>query len=560
MLTMGATRRPLPVLDDENRAFWTAGADGVLRFASCNACGALLHPVQPVCRYCRSEDIGERAVQPTGVVIGVSVNHHPWNPTFPTPYVMATVAIDADPRVRVLTNLVDVSEDEVRVGMHVRARFEPLEDVWVPLFAPSGQPDAPLPDDETPPDDHRRWVRPMVGTFKAEEHAAITGVGMSQIGRRLMRSPLSLAVEAVKNAVADAGLELSDIDGITTYPGGSAAGGFSEGGVSALEEALGLRPTWYNGAGELPAPSGMVVNAMLAVASGLCRHVVCMRTMWEATLAANQRAAAPAMAGAPSADEPRPRTSSSNSVYGWFSAANSLGMLASNHFARYGTTRETLGWIALNQRKNAARNPLAIYRDPMTMDDYLSARMISTPLGLYDCDVPCDASVAIVISHIDSANDLRHDPVLFEAVGTQMTERVTWEQSTSTHEPQVFGPAAHLWSRTDLRPSDIDVGMLYDGFTFNCVSWLESLGLCGIGEAKDFLDGGRNIDLHDGVFALNPHGGQLSAGRTHGLGLVHEAVLQLRGEAGERQRRDARVAVTTSGGLSPGGCMLLRRP
>ena len=193
------------------------------------------------------------------------------------------------------------------------------------------------------------------------------------------------------------------------------------------------------------------------------------------------------------------------------------------------------------------------------MDEYLHARMISTPFGLYDCDVPADASVAVVVSHIDTVADLAQHPVLVEAVGTQMTERIAWEQSTMTHEPQVLGPSAHLWSRTDLRPDDVDVALLYDGFTFNCLSWIEGLGLCGIGEAKDFLAGGKNIALDGGIFALNPHGGQLSAGRTHGMGFVHEAVVQLRHAGGARQRHGAEVAVISSGGLTPAGAILLRR-
>jgi acetyl-CoA acetyltransferase len=132
-----------------------------------------------------------------------------------------------------------------------------------------------------------------------------------------------------------------------------------------------------------------------------------------------------------------------------------------------------------------------------------------------------------------------------------------WDQSTSTHEPQVFGPAAHMWTRTDLRPDDVDVALLYDGFSFNCLSWIEGLGFCGVGEAKDFLDGGKNIAL-DGTLPLNTHGGQLSHGRTHGMGLVHEAVTQLRREAGDRQVQGARVAVVSSGGLTPSGVLLLR--
>jgi hypothetical protein len=193
----------------------------------------------------------------------------------------------------------------------------------------------------------------------------------------------------------------------------------------------------------------------------------------------------------------------------------------------------------------------------MTMDDYLSARAVTTPFGLYDCDVPCDGSVAVIVSAVDAARDLAKPPVLVEAVGTQIMERLEWDQSSLTHEPQVLGQSAHLWTRTSLRPSDVDVAQLYDGFTFNCLSWIEGLGFCGIGEAKDFLDGGKNI-ARDGLLPLNTHGGQLSHGRTHGLGLVHEAVTQVRGEAGARQVDGARVAVTSTGGLTPSGVILLR--
>jgi acetyl-CoA acetyltransferase len=216
-----------------------------------------------------------------------------------------------------------------------------------------------------------------------------------------------------------------------------------------------------------------------------------------------------------------------------------------------------LGWIALNARANAARNPNAIYRDPMTMDDYLGARMITTPFGLYDCDVPCDGAIAVVISAVEAAADAPR-PVRVEAVGTQITEFVSWDQGTVTHEPMVFGPAAHLWSRTDLKPADVDVAELYDGFTFNCVSWLEALGFCGRGEAPAFLDGGERIAL-GGSLPLNTHGGQLSAGRTQGFGFLHEAVVQLRGDGGERQVRGAEVAVVSTGGGLPGGALLLTR-
>ena len=557
---MEGVDRPLPVLDDESRPYWEAGERGELSFVECNGCRALLHPPPPVCRYCRSGDLGRRSVPGDGLVIGFSVNHQPWDPRFPPPYCVATVALDADPRVRVTTNIVDVEIDDLRVGMRVRPRFEHLEDAWIPLYVPSGEPDAPLPDDEIPPAEHRRWVRPMARPDKFEDRVAITGIGMSDIGRRLMRPALSLTVDAVRAAIADAGLEMADIDGLSTYPGsGVSMGGFGEGGVSALEDALGIRPTWYNGGGETFGPAGSVIAAMLAVAAGLARHVVCFRTVWQATFAAQMRStgnagATPYGMGARNAG----RVPGYNGPYGEGSAAITLAVRASNHFARYGTTRETLGWIAVTQRANAALNPAAIYRDPMTMDDYLSARMIATPFGLYDCDVPADAAVAVVVSAVEAAADRPHPPVFVEAVGTQMTERITWDQSTMTHEPHSLGPSAHLWSRTTLTADDVDVALLYDGFSFNCLSWLEGLGFCGIGEAKVFLAGGHYVARDGGVVALNPHGGQLSAGRTHGMGFVHEAVVQLRGDAGARQVPGSNVAVVTSGGLTPAGVILLR--
>ena len=389
----------------------------------------------------------------------------------------------------------------------------------------------------------------MPAQEKFEDKVALTGIGMSRIGRRLMADPLALTLEACRAAVADAGLELGDIDGLSTYPGAGALGPFTEGGVTAVESALGLRPTWYNGGTETFGPGGSLIAAMLAVAGGLARHVLCFRTIWESTYAE--------LAKAGRIGPPAGIADPWLAPYGAVSAAHTLAQTAQRHFHRYGTGRETLGWIALNQRANAALNPTAVYRDPLTRDDYLGARAITTPFGLYDCDVPCDGAVAVIVSARETARDLARPPVLVEAVGTQLVERLEWDQSTPTHEPQVLGQAAHLWSRTDLRPGDVDVAELYDGFTFNCLSWIEALGFCGIGEAKDFLQGGTNI-ARDGVLPLNTHGGQLSHGRTHGMGLIHEAIVQLRGDAGPRQVADARVAVASSGGLTPSGVLLLR--
>ena len=480
-------------------------------------------------------------------VVGFTLNQHPWLPGFDLelPYAIAVVAVAEDPTVRLTTNVIGCDPDEVHVGQAVQVRFEEHEDVWLPLFEPTGEDD---PVDRVP-EPQRPTVRAPLTDDRYEHRVVLSGVGRSDIGRRLMRDPLDLATDACLAAIADAGLTPDDIDGLSTYPGGLGMG-MSEGGVTAVEEALRLHPTWINGGGELPGPGGSVVAAMLAVAAGLCRHVLCFRTVWESTYAS--------LGLHPGGGSRISDFRQWSAPYGAMSAANWIGVNANQYFHRYGATREMLGWIAINGRTNAGRNPAAIYRDPMTMADYLSARSITTPFGLYDCDVPCDASIAVIVSDADVADDLPHPAVRVEAVGTQITERISWDQDTITHEPQVIGPSTHVWTRTDLRPDDVDLALVYDGFTFNAISWLEALGFCDFGEAQDWLDGGKRIALN-GDLPVNPHGGQLSEGRTHGYGFLYEAITQLRHDAGERQVADAQTAVVTSGGGTPSSVLLLRR-
>jgi acetyl-CoA acetyltransferase/uncharacterized OB-fold protein len=537
--------RPLPQLTPTNEWFWTSGRDGQLRIQRCDDCHTYVHPPVPICPVCRSRSWSPTAVSGRATVIGYTVNRQQWLPGFEPPYAIAIVALAEDPNVRLTTNIVGCDPDDVHVGQAVQVRFEHEEDAWLPLFEPTGEPDDP----QRIAEPERPTPRAPVSDGRFEHRAILSGVGRSAIGRRLMRDPLSLTVDACLAAVADAGLTLDDIDGLSTYPGAlGGTMGIGEGGVTAVEEALRLHPTWANGGGELPGPGGSVIAAMLAVASGLCRHVLCFRTVWESTFATLGLGSLDSRVSGPLYEWRAP--------FGAMSAANWIGMNANHYMHRYGASRELLGWIALNGRANAARNPAAIYRDPMTMDDYLSARPISSPFGLYDCDVPCDASVAVVVSDASVAPDLPQPAVRVEAVGTQIAERVSWDQDTVTHEPQVLGQSAHLWSRTSMRPADVDVALVYDGFTFNAVSWIEALGFCGLGEAMDWLDKGRRIAL-DGDVPVNPHGGQLSEGRTHGFGFIYEAVMQLRHDAGARQVADAETALVTSGGGTPSGVMLL---
>jgi acetyl-CoA acetyltransferase/uncharacterized OB-fold protein len=520
----------------------------------CADCARRFHPPGPICPSCRSRNVALAPTDGRAVVVAVSVNHQTWWPTFPPPYVVAVVALAEDDRARLTTNIVGCDPDDVRIGMRVRVRFEQHPDnprVWLPLFEPDPDDpsDGPLPE----PREVRSALRPMASPQKYEDRVALTGIGQSTVGRRLMVDPMSLTVDACLAAVADAGLELDDVDGLSTYPGVSPYPGMTEGGIIAIEEALQVRPNWVNGGADVPGQIGSITAGMLAVAAGLCRHVLCVRTVWEASHAALVR----------SGDFPPPITAAGGMLefrfpFGAISAAQWIGLHASHYMHRYGVGREMLAAVAVTERAGAARNPEALYREPMSFEDYYAARMVSTPFGLYDCDVPCDGAVAVIVSAHDTAKDLAKPPVLVEAVGTAVLERLSWDQDTIELMPQTKGPSAHMWSRTDLTPSDVDLALLYDGFTFNVVSWLESLGFCGPGEATDFLAGGKTIAL-DGELPLNPHGGQLSAGRLHGYGFVREAMLQLRGEAHGRQVPDARLAAVSAGGGVPSGAMLLRR-
>jgi acetyl-CoA acetyltransferase len=402
-----------------------------------------------------------------------------------------------------------------------------------------------------------------VGPERGERRAVISGIGQSDIGRRLYRAPLDLTIDACLAAVADAGLTLGDIDGLATYPGNmDTPPGFSGVGVTEVMDALRLHLDWYNGGVENPGQLGSVITAIAAVAAGYSRHVLCFRTVTEGSAQGDKGRASVTTGGMASGGGRVPRVGSFmqwSIPFGAPSAANWIALNAQRHFHEYGTTSEQLGAIAVSNRRNAGRNPKAIYRDPMTIDDYLASRLVSTPLHLFDCDVPCDGSTAVVVSAADTAPDLRRPPVRIEAVGTAIHGRNSWDQWEDLTTMALRDAAPAMWQRTDLRPSDVDVAELYDGFSFIALSWLEALGFCGKGEAGPFLEGGARI-APDGEIPLNTHGGQLSAGRLHGYGFLHEACTQLWGEGGERQVPNGpEVAVAAAGGGTLAGCLLLTR-
>ena len=394
-----------------------------------------------------------------------------------------------------------------------------------------------------------------------ERRAMISGAGQSDIGRRLYRDPLELTLDSCLAAIEDAGLTTADIDGISTYPGpmGQPAG-FSGAGAVDVHDALRLELGWWQSGIESPGQLGSVVNACLAVASGLATHVLCFRSVFEGSAQGDKGRAAVTMGGDGGGGGFR-----ASGFMEWTlpfaapSAAMWIAMMAQRHFYEFGTTREQLAHIALNARKNAALNPKAIYRDPMTMEDYLNVRMISTPFGLYDCDAPCDGSTAVIVSRVDTQADLRKPGIQVEAVGTALRGRPSWDQFDDLTTMANRDAGAQLWGRTDLKPTDVQLAEMYDGFSFITMTWLEAMGFCGKGESGPFVEGGERI-ARDGVLPLNTHGGQLSAGRLHGYGFLHEACVQLWGEAGERQvPGDPEVGVACAGGGPLAGALLLTR-
>ncbi len=380
--------------------------------------------------------------------------------------------------------------------------------------------------------------------------AYISGIGQSEIGVRLERHPLLLTLDATREALAEAGLEISQIDGVSTYPG-RAAGmlGFSPIGADELIDALGIRARWHAGGMELTSQFGAITAAAMAVRNGQARHVLCYRTVYEAAAMARPE------------EYPVPKRDRAEGYSQWFAPFGAISSVtwtaqyAMRHVKKYGLTREQLAQIALTGRKHAMLNPRALNRTPLTMDEYLSARMISSPLCLYDCDRYSDASTVIIVSAGDTLDELKCTPIRIAAMSGTV-ERHSWDQAEWM---ACYSAGRDLWTQTDYTPADVDTAQLYDGFSFQALAWLEGLGFCAPGEGGNFVCGGDRIGL-DGELPLNTFGGQLGAGRLHGFGFAHEAVTQLRGLGGERQiANEPSVAVAAAGGGPLATALLLTR-
>jgi len=348
------------------------------------------------------------------------------------------------------------------------------------------------------------------------------------------RSPASLAAEACIKVMGECGLTAADIDGIC----GSALP------APVVQSMLGIpEVTWFANP-SIPFGSH-VAAAASAVAGGLADVVLAYHTPYRLPWNTANSLKDPfrrggAMAGPP----PRPET-----------VAGAVGYTAwaSRYLHEHGARKEHFGYVALNARANAARNPAAAMKAPLTMEDYLSARMIRWPLSLLDMDVPVDGADAFIVTTPERARDLKLPAVLVHAAVLGMIDHNEEEQTPSLRDHGQRVVVDTLKAKSDMWLESFDVYLPYDGFSFITLSWLEMAGYCGPGEAGAFLEANRDPAtgrvMIGGRVPINPHGGALSEGGTQGSGHVREAVHQLQGLAGERQVPGARAALLTIGGF-----------
>ncbi len=356
---------------------------------------------------------------------------------------------------------------------------------------------------------------------------SVVGVGYSSVGRHLPLSDDQLIREALIAALDDSGLTKNDIDGVSTM-GGNAM---------AIGQTFGISPLafFFTAAGGGPAFAHPAINAISAVASGLSTTCVAIRMIRRLE-----------SAGPRPSDVPQ-GFSGETQFTGPFGAMTPTtyigGLEMRRYIEEYGATEEDFGALAITQRYHASMNEDAIFRDPLTMDDYMSSRYVSRPLRLLDCDYPVDSASAVIFTRRERATDCAKRPVNVEAWALSNSEPNFYQLSDFVRNSPVHC-AQQLWARTDLTPADVDCAQLYDGFTVIVFQWLEALGFCGFGEAAAFIREGTT--RLGGSLPVNTDGGACNVGRRHGANFCIEAVRQLRGESGMRQVPDAEVGVWTA--------------
>ncbi|HEY9524250.1 MAG TPA: lipid-transfer protein [Thermopolyspora sp.] len=379
---------------------------------------------------------------------------------------------------------------------------------------------------------------------------ALVGIGATEFSKASGRSELRLAAEAVFAALDDAGLTPADVDGLVTYT------------QDANEEIAVARET---GIGDLSffsrvhygggAACGTVMQAAMAVATGAATTVVCYRAFNERS---GRRFGQPdaRLGGEPSSQG---LEMSWHVPFGLMTPAAWVAMFAQRYMHTYGVRSADFGRVAVAMRRHAATNPAAwFFRRPITLADHQASKWIVEPLHLLDCCQESDGAVALVVTSVDRARDLRHTPAVISAAaqgsaaGQMMMTSYYRDDMSGLPEVAVVG--RRLWAQSGLTPSDIQAAILYDHFTPFVLMQLEELGFCRRGEAKDFVaDGGIELDGH---LPVNPHGGQLGEAYIHGMNGIAEAVRQIRGTSVNQLPNVHNVVVTAGTGVPTSGLIL----
>ncbi|QIL71088.1 thiolase [Diaphorobacter sp. HDW4B] len=364
--------------------------------------------------------------------------------------------------------------------------------------------------------------------------SAIVGVGQAGIGEAHGFTVMEILAQAATKAVADAGLTMQDIDGLATCS--SAASMWA----LPVAEYLGLRPQFIDST--MLGGSSFIAHlmpAMMALESGQCNAVLVCYGSTQKTGTFSRKG----MTDAFKLIDPLPY----EHPYQPMLPPTAYALAASRHMHEFGTTREQLAEVAVAARRWAQLNPEAYMRDPLSIDDVLNSRMISTPLTVRDCCLVTDGAGAFVLMRADRAKAQKQKPVYVLGNATAV-----WNRQISCMENLTVTSASESGQRAfdmaGLKPSDVDVVGLYDAFTINTLLFLEDLGFCKKGEAGAFVQNGGIAP--GGRLPVNTNGGGLSCVHPgmYGIFLVIEAVRQLRGECGERQVKDAKVALAHGNG------------
>lgn len=364
-------------------------------------------------------------------------------------------------------------------------------------------------------------------TQSVKNKTAVTGIGLFGMGASPGYTSLELMGSAALAAVEDAGLSLSDIDGLCAatfyhfFPSLSAA------------EYLGVKPKWSD-SDMVGGSSYMnyVLHAALAIEAGLCDHVLIL-------YGSNARSSRDLNGLI--------ETPFYESLYEPMVPLSGYALAASRYMHEYGATREDFAHVHLSARQWAAKNPDAELRDPISIDEILSARQIATPFSKFDCCLMSDGGAALVLSRTDLAKETRKPPVFIRGAASAHWHREIAQMPDLTVTPaSESGPRA--FEIAGVTHSDIDVIQLYDAFTLNPILLLEDLGFCKKGEGAAFIREG-NI-APGGSLPVNTNGGGLCCVHPgmYGLYCLIEAVTQLRGEAGDRQIEDAEIAIAHGNG------------